>query len=212
MGEGQIPITVQSGCSSPAAITSLCWFTRTSRGTSESFVQPPRGESHSTGFLKPFFISRLRESFMRNAWPACVGFRVWNAYTASAPFLTKAARSSSTVKRAQSSPSLYLIRPRSSTSPPRAKSLPGASRPSLMYGCSSSMIPHVRMMSSRTRISYTSGSRRMARGTPAELVSATAFLPSIDRRVKSVMGSTMGMGMDTRSLGKASAIQSVSFV
>mmetsp|Transcript_3854 Transcript_3854/g.9367 ORF Transcript_3854/g.9367 Transcript_3854/m.9367 type:complete len:526 (+) Transcript_3854:398-1975(+) len=101
------------------------------------------------------------------------------------------------------------MRPSSSTSPPTANDLPGE-RSSLMYGCSSSITPHVREMISRTRSSYTSGRRRMASGTPAALVRATAFASSIWRRVKSVIGSTMGTGIETRSRGKVVCIQSVS--
>ena len=41
-------------------VTSLCCETRTSSGTSDFFVQPPRGESQSTGFLKPLLISLRR--------------------------------------------------------------------------------------------------------------------------------------------------------
>mmetsp|Transcript_18879 Transcript_18879/g.38411 ORF Transcript_18879/g.38411 Transcript_18879/m.38411 type:complete len:289 (+) Transcript_18879:1946-2812(+) len=103
------------------------------------------------------------------------------------------------------------MRPSSSTSPPSAKSLPGASSV-LIYGCSSSITPHVRRMSSRTRSSYTSGVRRMASGTPAAFVSATALAPLMERLVKSVMGRTMGMGIDTRSRGKLSCIQLVGVV
>jgi len=75
-----------------------------------------------------------------------------------------------------------------------------------MYGCASSMTPHVREMISRTRSSKVSGVRRMASGTPAALVSATALAPAIWRRVKSVIGRTIGMGIETRSLGKSDCI------
>ena len=97
---------------------------------------------------------------------------------------------------------------------------------------------HVRRMSSRTRSSYTSGWRRIASVTPAEFVSATAFTWPMDclwsakgarvahqtigeeegpaqlcasYRVNSVMGKTMGTGIDTRidSGGKVACIQSV---
>ena len=73
------------------------------------------------------------------------------------------------------------------------------------------MMPQVRRMSSRTRSSYVSGWRRMASGTPAELVSVTAAAVPMERRVKSVMGSTMGTGMEVRvaSGGNCSCIQLV---
>ena len=81
-----------------------------------------------------------------------------------------------------------------------------------MYGWASSTTPHVRRMSSRTRSSYTSGVRRIASGTPAALVSATALAPLIARLVKSVIGRTIGMGIETRSRGKEDCIQSVGLV
>ena len=49
----------------------------------------------------------------------------------------------------------------------------------------------------------------MASGTPAELVSATASALPMARLVNPVTGSTMGTGIETRSLGKVDCIHSV---
>eukprot|EP00613_Pedinella_sp_CCMP2098_P054368 CAMPEP_0171878544 /NCGR_PEP_ID=MMETSP0992-20121227/37361_1 /TAXON_ID=483369 /ORGANISM="non described non described, Strain CCMP2098" /LENGTH=51 /DNA_ID=CAMNT_0012504017 /DNA_START=64 /DNA_END=216 /DNA_ORIENTATION=+ len=51
MGAGQMAMTVVALSSIPASIMAWCCFTRTSKGTSSSFVHPPNGDSHRRGFL-----------------------------------------------------------------------------------------------------------------------------------------------------------------
>ena len=54
-----------------------------------------------------------------------------------------------------------------------------------------------RQRTSRTRKSYTSGARKMASGTPAALVSATACAAPTAFFENSVIGSTIGTGIET---------------
>ena len=85
IGEGKMARTVESASRKlPSSSTALCCSMRTLSGASSSLVQPPRGCSKSTGFLKPFSRRMRRVSFMSSACPLCIGFRSWKANTASA--------------------------------------------------------------------------------------------------------------------------------
>lgn len=67
MGEGKMASTVDLGSKTPSVNTATCCSILVGRGTSSSFVQPPRGCSRSTGFLCPRSTRRFFVSY-NTAW------------------------------------------------------------------------------------------------------------------------------------------------
>ena len=165
-----------SSCSTPSSRTLRCWFILTCRGTSSSFVHPPRGCSKRTGFLKPrsstryllvswlktgysrasqirsdgsshLTIKREREkkivtkqTWIKSAWPLCIGFLSWKAKTASAPISLDFLRISLGVSLYLSRPSFHLILSKTSNSPPTSQS--PDSWIILTWGCPRSFVPN----------------------------------------------------------------------
>lgn len=75
--------TVHEGSSTPLSMTASCCRIRVGRGTSSSFVHPPKGWSRRIG-LRRVWSSLRRVSCIRRACPLWMGLRSWKAKTASA--------------------------------------------------------------------------------------------------------------------------------
>mmetsp|Transcript_63510 Transcript_63510/g.176069 ORF Transcript_63510/g.176069 Transcript_63510/m.176069 type:complete len:200 (+) Transcript_63510:517-1116(+) len=179
----------------PFLMMAWCWSMRVFSGTSSSLVHPPRGESQSTGFLKPLAFSFSAVSCMRSAWPLCTGLRSWKAKTASAPSSWNVAFSSAGVFLYSSIPSLRTMGFSTWIFPPTSQS--PASTIILMYGWPSCVMPKVRPARSSFLCSYTSGLSMTATTEPSGPSSAICSLPSILAFSSAVHAFTMGTGMGT---------------
>mmetsp|Transcript_86971 Transcript_86971/g.251216 ORF Transcript_86971/g.251216 Transcript_86971/m.251216 type:complete len:205 (+) Transcript_86971:486-1100(+) len=197
MGDGKMANTTGVSPKTPFLMMAWCWSILVFNGTSSSFVQPPSGDSQSTGFLKPLAFSFCAVSCINSAWPLCTGFRSWKTKTASAPSSANLLCNCAGVRRYWSMPSLYLISLSTWILPPTSQS------PALliisMYGCSPWVIPKVLPARSSLMCSNTSGFDNVATMLPSGAAKAIWSAPWISAFSSLLHALTMGTGIGINS-------------